>query len=484
LEAQYSAGLRKLAQRQLDGVDLGMFSVPWTTLTGSADTLADSHAQLAIKIETDVEQPLRNFASTNREMTQISTIQANLAALAKDVERAAQKTDKLRVRGDKAEPGKVATANSDLDSAQQQWETQAPYVFESLQSLDETRLNHLREALTQYQTHEVDQVERDKITAEQCLTVLLNVETSDEIKNFAQRAPQMRPSLPPSRSHRNSIATPSRSVQPPAASPGPSALQPTISQDDDLYTVPTTEEKQKGRFKGIRRLGTVMGRKRESKIPAGALPSTSESPERKQSRPSPFSSLSGRMGRSRDNAPTLDSLQESSPRQRPRSPLRLGSEIFQSPSDAARPEITTPIPGSSLSEPQAQVNGTSSTAAFAAGGAIAAGGAAVAAVPATLAVLNGGHQNDLADLAPPKPVEQQVQTPPVAGESQKDSEGFSVPPQNLDPISQAQQDAAALGDGPAPQFNVNIRDAPIKEDSADSSLADAANKLVCPLSTL
>ena len=228
LEAQYSNGLRKLAQRQLDGVDLGVFSVPWTTLTGSADTLADSHAALAIKIETDVEQPLRNFASTNREMTQISTIQGNLAALAKDVERATQKTDKLRGKGDKAEAGKVATANSDLDSAQQQWETQAPYVFESLQSLDETRLNHLREVLTQYQTHEVDQVERDRITAEQCLTVLLNVETSDEIKSFAQRAPQMRPALPPSRSHRNSIATPSRSVQPPAASPGHSALQPTI----------------------------------------------------------------------------------------------------------------------------------------------------------------------------------------------------------------------------------------------------------------
>ena len=97
-----------------------VFSVPWTTLTGSADTMADSHAQLAMKIETDVEQPLRNFAGTNREMTQISTIQGNLAALAKDVERAQQKTDKLS-RGRRAEPGKVASANSDLDSAQAQW---------------------------------------------------------------------------------------------------------------------------------------------------------------------------------------------------------------------------------------------------------------------------------------------------------------------------------------------------------------------------
>ena len=453
-------------ERGTDGDSV--FSVPWTTLTGSADTLADSHAALAIKIETDVEQPLRSFASTNREMSQISTIQGNLAALAKDVERAQQKTDKLRGKGEKAEPGKVANANSDLDTAQAAWETQAPYVFESLQSLDETRLNHLRDALTQFQTHEVDLVERDRITAEQCLNVLLNVETGDEIKSFAQRAPHIRPTL---RSQRNSIATPSRSLQTPASSAGPSALTPTMSQDDDLYTVPSstgTDEKQKGRLKGLRRLGTVMGRRRESKTPVGSLPSTSESPERKQ-RPSPFNSIS-RFGRSRDNAPTLDSLQETLPRERPRSPLRLGSEIFQASPDAR--EITTPTPDPRLSNSSRQVNGTSSTAAM------AAGATAVAAVPASLAILNGSHQNDLADLAPPRPAEPQAQP---AAESQKDSEGFSVPPQNLDPISQAQQDAAAAGEGPAPVLNVAIRDAPIQDESisGESSLADAATKLVC-----
>lgn len=406
-------------------------------------------------------------------MSQISTVQGNLAALAKDVEKATQKTEKLREKGDKAEPGKVATANSERDTAQQQWETQAPYVFENLQSLDETRLNHLREALTQFQTHEVDQVERDRATAEQCLSVLLGVETGDEIKSFAQRAPQLRPSLPASRLQRNSVATPSRAFQPPAASASPSALLPATSQEDD-YGVPSSgpaDEKHKGRLKGLRRLGTVMSRKRESRIPPGALPPTSESPERKQ-RPSPFSSFSGRMGRSRENAPTLGSLQENSPRERPRSPLRLGSEIFQ-PSPDAR-QITTPIPDSTLSEPEPQVNGTSSAAPVAA---IAAGATAAVAGTATLAMLNGSHQNDLADLVPPKPVEPPIQTPPATTETLKDSEGFSVPPQSLDPISQAQADAAAFGEGSAQPFNVNIKDAPIQ--NREASLADAANKLVC-----
>ena len=440
--------------------------MPWTTLTGSADTLADSHAALAAKIEVDVERPLRDFASTNREMTQMSTIKGNLAAMAKDVERAQQKTDKLRGKGGRAESGRVATADSDLDTAQTHWESQAPYVFENLQSLDETRLNHLRDVLTQFQTHEVDQVERDRVIAEQCLNVLLNVETSDEIKTFALRAVQQpRPTL--NRPQRNSITTPSRSFQASTGGGGSSGLTPTLSQQNEELSMQQSgslpEEKQKGRLKGLRRLGTVMGRKRDSKIPPGALPSTSESPERKQSRPSPFNSLS-RFGRSRDNAPTLDSLQETSPRERPRSPMRFGSELFDEGRSGSRQEPSTPTPATRQLDTPQQVNGTLYEA---------------PPGPPPLSIPGGGHQGDLADLEPPKPAESQAETLPAAAESQRDSEGFSVPPQELDPISQAQQEAAA-SDAGAPQFNVNIRDAPIPDESgSDGALAGMANKLVC-----
>ena len=117
--------------------------MPWTTLTGSAETLAESHSTLATKIEQDVERPLRDFNSTNREMTQMSTVQGNLGAMAREVEKAQQKTDKLRTKGEKADPSKVGSASSELDSAQTQWESQAPYIFENLQALDEARLSHL-----------------------------------------------------------------------------------------------------------------------------------------------------------------------------------------------------------------------------------------------------------------------------------------------------------------------------------------------------
>ncbi len=130
----------------------------------------------------------------------MGTIQGNLAAIAKEVESAQKRADKLQGKGAKAAAGKVANATSEVDNANSQWESQAPFVFEKLQAVDESRLNHLREVLTQLQTHEVDQVERNRITAEQCLNTLLSVETADEIKGFSQRVAQGRPKVERQRS--------------------------------------------------------------------------------------------------------------------------------------------------------------------------------------------------------------------------------------------------------------------------------------------
>ncbi|KAG9573017.1 hypothetical protein KCU97_g15258, partial [Aureobasidium melanogenum] len=186
LEEQYSAGLHKLARRSPPGdsiQDLGIFSVPWTTLTSALETLADSHQVLAQRIEVDVERPLRDFASTNREMQAMSTIQGNLASMARDVENAQKKSERLNNKGS----NNASRADSELEGAQSQWTSQSPYVFEQLQSLDESRLNHLRDVLTQFQTHEIDAIEKTRVSAESVLNILLNVETADEIKTYALR---------------------------------------------------------------------------------------------------------------------------------------------------------------------------------------------------------------------------------------------------------------------------------------------------------
>ena len=420
--------------------------------------MADSHSALATKIEVDVERPLREFTGSNREMQAMTTIQGNLASMAKDVERAQQKTDKLVGKGDKAEAGKVANATSELDNAHSQWQSQAPYVFENLQAVDETRLNLLRDVLTQYQTHEVDMVQKSQTTAEHCLNVLLSLQTEDEIKTFALKAVQGKPRL--ERAQRPSVPTPSR------AGPSSSGLVPTISHPDDASqrSASVQEEKKKSRFGGLKRLGTVVGgkkRDRQSQQPSSLAP-MAESPERKP-KTSPFNSFSGRLGKSKES-PALDPPQETPSRQRPRSPLRLGSEVMEQ-SYAARNMTSSPTPVQ-RPEPTAQVNGMSS---------------ATSNVPPLAATIpDGSHQGDLADLEPPKPSQAEPQAETSAAETPKDSEGFSVPPAHLDIISQAQIDAAAAGEGTAPAFNVNIRNAPIQEESGDSqtALASMANKLV------
>jgi hypothetical protein len=90
--------------------------------------------------------------------------------------------------------------------------------------------------------------------------------------------------------------------------------------------------------RGLRRLGTVLGRRRESKIPAGAG-RIAESPERKAERPqqsSGFSSFSSRMGRSKDVPTPLEPPQEEA-RERPRSPLRRVTSAVDEDPDAITP---------------------------------------------------------------------------------------------------------------------------------------------------
>lgn len=178
--------------------------MPWQRIVSGVENMAQSHETLAAKIESDIEGPLRQYATKNREMQSMSNISGNLQSIAKELTSAQRKAQKLDSRGgNKAEDAKAREGE-----ASGQWESQAPFVFEQLQSLDESRVNHLRDVLTQLQTHELDQVERHRASAESCLNALLNVETADEIKTFATRTKEQRGTL--ARRRDSQIQEPSR----------------------------------------------------------------------------------------------------------------------------------------------------------------------------------------------------------------------------------------------------------------------------------
>jgi F-BAR domain only protein len=240
---------------------------------------------------------LRQFASKNREMQGMSTTQGNLASIAKEFDNAQKKADKLKDKTGKLSSARAANASSTADDANQQWETQAPYVFEQLQSLDETRVNHLRDVLTQFQTHEVDSIEQNRKPAELCLNALLNIETADEIKKFAARVstePRQAP-LPRRRSSASNnirrLSLVGGSIAPPMPPPprltGDRIQQmPSFSNESSQGAYHTgacfrltwkkitdnaSEPKETPKKQGLKsRLGTVMGRRKNPAPPPAA----------------------------------------------------------------------------------------------------------------------------------------------------------------------------------------------------------------------
>ncbi|KAF2115567.1 Muniscin C-terminal mu homology domain-containing protein [Lophiotrema nucula] len=443
VEELYVQGLRKLANKHPpdEASDLGIFSTPWQKIVSSTSAVAESHHLLAQRIEADVERPLREFAGSNREVQAMSTISGNLAAMAREIDTAQKKSAKLQDKGGKASASKVAGAVADVENASMQWESQAPYVFEKLQAVDESRLNHLRDALTQFQTHEVDQVERNRATAEETLNVLLNIETADEIKTFVlrmQSGEKPQPTRKPS-----SIGTPSRTLAPPPSTP--SIQQPDDNRSQKSGSAP---EEKHNRLQGLKRFGTVLGRRRQSVHPYGRA----SSPEGKKSSSNLGSAFSGfGKGKSKErDAPSSSSDRPVSPARR-LSLTPRASDASSSPkqirrSSTDRPNGTSPEPTNEL--------------------------------PSSSNAINGTMQESIPELNEPL-------SPPPASEPvpepEKDSEGFSVPPSTIDAITEAQREASMTAPEivSTPQFKLDIRNAPIKEEEADAdaALANMANTL-------
>ncbi|KAL1643815.1 Suppressor of Profilin deletion [Didymella pomorum] len=274
VEEQYVQGLRKLANRHPpdDASELGIFSVPWQKIVSATGAVAGSHEHLARKIESDVERPLREFYANDREVQAMGNMSGNLSAMAKELDAARKKSEKLKSKGGKAKPSEVGEAAQEEQNAELQWDSQAPFVYEKLQAVDESRLNHLRDALTQFQTHEVDQVERSRVTAEETLNVLLNIETADEIQTWSLRLrsgdipqPSRKMSNPPP-------ASPARNLAPP---PVPFAAGPA----DDARSQKSGSKEEKHSSNPLKRFGTVLGRRRQSAHPYGRA----SSPEAKSS---------------------------------------------------------------------------------------------------------------------------------------------------------------------------------------------------------
>ncbi|KAL4977334.1 Muniscin C-terminal mu homology domain-containing protein [Aspergillus desertorum] len=430
IEETYAQGLRKLANRpQLDNAAaLGIFQIPWQRIVSSVESVAISHETFAQKIDEDVERPLREYNTKNKELASMPGVQNDLTALAKNVESSQRKVEKAKEKGPKG-ADKLATAVTAAHDMSQQWESRAPFAFEQLQAADEGRLNHLRDVLTQLETHESDQIERCRQAAESCLNVLLNVETADEIKTFAAKVNGGRPVAP----LRQQTSSPTPVASPPPA-PEPPLPPPPRSQDDAAShhstssgrarppPPPVPEPRHGTSFGGLRRLGTVMNRRKSMALPSG--------PSSDKKYRSPFSSFK------RGDSHNMQIPED--PSERPDTAATTQdsySEAARLPSESHEQEDRSRFSPSPPPQSKPDTNGFTSQ-----GNMTAAG---------------------LTD---------------VANEPRVDAEGYSERPQTIDEITLAQREAAGHEES---GLNLTIRDQPIPEDEnqAQQAMNDMASQL-------
>lgn len=190
----------------------------------------------------------------------------NLGTMARELEDAKEKVEKLSKKGGKASALKVDTATARLESASSQWESQAPFILETLQALDEQRCNHLRDVLTQLETHEVDQSDRLRASANDALATILEADTSMEIENFANKVTAGRarierrtPAVTRQSTSTNVPTRQSTSTNNPPPSTADSSLAPptSFSQMADNRSNHSLQDEKSGKSCG--HVGTLIG---------------------------------------------------------------------------------------------------------------------------------------------------------------------------------------------------------------------------------
>ncbi|KAF5707912.1 SYP1-like protein [Fusarium globosum] len=466
VEDQYVQGLKKLATFKVPNSqsELGVFQAPWNRIIDSTENIAHSHHQLADRIERDIEHPLRNFAN-RKDVQNMNTMSSNLTTMARDLEESQNQVDKLTKKGSRANTSKVDAASSKLESATGQWESQAPFIFESLQALDESRVNNLRDLLTQYQTHESDSAGRVQENAMETLALMLEIDTEKEIQSFVHRATAGKAKLPTRTSTRQSSfagTTPSTPVPPSTAdstnlpaqsthtsSPAPvPAPASSHAGDDDISehnSVP--QEKPGGK---LRRLGTMFGGRRRQSMHAG------------------FGQLSpGKLGPSFGRMGTSHSQNERGVS--PRGSSNNLAEHHRLSSLAETPDVPK-LPNNETDSPRPDASHENTN------GVSHNGNLLDSPIPQTMGgTVNGNHEPDLSDVqpppGPPPSHKQENQSPAPPQLATKDAEGFTVPPPMNDPISEAQREAKESGEDPDQLLKVNIQQTPVEDEDPEAKMA-------------
>lgn len=168
IEQNYAAELERHGKKNIAELSKsGLFEGVWLQVLSSTRENAKAASSFATKIHKEIEAPLRQYTTRSAQWADMKVLQSELETLANTV-----KLDKHR----------NTRAN---DENRVQWESQAPFLLEQAETIDESRLGYLKNALTTYGTVEADYSDKSLKISEKVLNNVLSYEPMDEIATYA-----------------------------------------------------------------------------------------------------------------------------------------------------------------------------------------------------------------------------------------------------------------------------------------------------------
>ncbi|CCH42470.1 Suppressor of profilin deletion [Wickerhamomyces ciferrii] len=162
---------------------IGHLGQIWGQVISEIKDEVATNYRLGQVIDRDVISPLSQYTSKDKRWGEIRGLHAKLSEVAQTIEFNQDKVEKYQ---HSKNPEKIAKYESALQSANQTWDSEAPFVFESFECTDFDRLSFLRDSLLRFQTAYSDALNKTSQSNEKALETILNFNPETEISRFAK----------------------------------------------------------------------------------------------------------------------------------------------------------------------------------------------------------------------------------------------------------------------------------------------------------
>ncbi|ONH68251.1 Suppressor of profilin [Cyberlindnera fabianii] len=163
---------------------IGHLSEIWNKVIAEIKDEISANNQLKNVVEGEVIKPLTQYTTKNRQWSEIRNLHSKLSDVAKNIEMSQDKIDKYA--DNSRHQDKLDKYQTQLNSANATWDSEAPYVFEVFEHTDYGRLTFLRDSLLRFITAYTDSLNKISSSNEETLNTILGFDPEVEIARFAK----------------------------------------------------------------------------------------------------------------------------------------------------------------------------------------------------------------------------------------------------------------------------------------------------------